>query len=142
MNQTRTLLKERLHRAGLRATRQRLDLGELLFQGDHRHVTAEQLHSEARHTGIRVSLATVYNTLNQFTAAGLLRAIAVDPRRSYFDTNTSNHHHFFHADDGSLEDIPADRIDVGRLPPPPQGTRVAGVEVVIRVSGKADPELF
>ena len=81
-----------------------------------------------------MSLATVYNTLNQLTAAGLLREIAVDARRSYFDTNTSNHHHFFHADDGRLEDIPADQVDVGRLPPAPPGTRVAGVDVVIRVS--------
>ncbi len=134
MNQTRTLLKQRLHGAGLRATRQRLELGELLFQGEHRHVTAEQLHSEARYTGIQVSLATVYNTLNQLTAAGLLREIGVDPQRSYFDTNTSNHHHFFHADEGRLEDIPAEQIDVGRLPPAPKGTRIAGVDVVIRVS--------
>lgn len=137
MNQTRTLLKERLHGAGLRATRQRLELGHLLFQGGDRHVTAEQLRSEAQGAGIRVSLATVYNTLNQFTAAGLLREVAVDPRRSYFDTNTSNHHHFFHADEGRLEDIPAEQIDVGRLPPPPRGTRVAGVDVVIRVSRKS-----
>ena len=134
MSETKTSLTQRLHAVGLRATRQRLELGELLFRGGHRHVTAEQLHTQAQREGVQVSLATVYNTLNQLTAAGLLREIAVDPRRSYFDTNTSHHHHFFHADDGRLEDIPAHQVDVSRLPPPPQGTQVQGVEVVIRVS--------
>ena len=100
----------------MRPTRQRLALGKLLFDGGDRHVTAEQLHAEAGGNGIRVSLATVYNTLNQFTAAGLLREVVVAPGKSYFDTNIDDHHHFFYEDDGALQDIPADaelaRVDV------------------------------
>ena len=85
--------------AGLRPTRQRKELGRLLFDGPDRHVTAEVLHDEAMRAGVRVSLATVYNTLNQFTEAGLMREIVVDGDRTYFDTNTSDHHHFFHRHD-------------------------------------------
>ncbi|MEQ8935098.1 MAG: Fur family transcriptional regulator [Amphiplicatus sp.] len=86
---------ERLRSVGLRPTRQRLALAKLLFDGRDRHLTAEKLHVEAQAAAIPVSLATVYNTLHQVTDAGLLREIAVDASRSYFDTNTSDHHHFF-----------------------------------------------
>ncbi|MGD8711155.1 MAG: Fur family transcriptional regulator [Ectothiorhodospiraceae bacterium] len=133
MEQRNGALRQRLRKAGLRATRQRLELGSIIFDGGDRHLTAEQLHADARQRGIRVSLATVYNTLHQFTAVGLLREIVVDPRRSYFDTNTSNHHHFFDEDTGELVDIPAGQLDVSTLPEPPHGTRVQGVDVVIRV---------
>src|SRR5688572_8837879 len=99
-----SLIIERLRGAGLRPTRQRLALAKLLFDGGDRHVTAEKLHGEALGANIRVSLATVYNTLHQFTDAGLLREIAVDASCSYFDTNISSHHHFFHEASGRLED--------------------------------------
>ncbi len=127
-------LRERLHAAGLRATGQRLALARLIFAHGHRHVTAEQLHQEARTAGVKVSLATVYNSLHQFTASGLLREIAIDPRRSYFDTNTSDHHHFFFEEEGRLEDIPTDRLSVHDVPPAPAGTRVQRVDVIVRVS--------
>ena len=123
----------RLKKAELRPTRQRLALGKLLFDGGDRHVTAEHLHDEATSLGIRVSLATVYNTLNQFTATGLLREVAVAPGRSYFDTNTTDHHHFFYEDDGALEDIPGDAITLAKLPEPPAGARVRRVDVVVRL---------
>jgi Fur family iron response transcriptional regulator len=97
-------------------------------------VTAEQLHQEASQGRIRVSLATVYNTLHQFTAAGLLREVVVQPGRSYFDTNTSDHHHFFIEADGDLQDIPGDSVALSKLPEPPQGTRIARVEVIVRVA--------
>src|SRR3989344_5255926 len=90
-----TQVLDRLRTAGLRPTRQRLALAKLLFEGGDRHVTAEMLHAEAQTAAIRVSLATVYNTLHQFTAAGLLREIVVDSQRSYFDTNMTDHHHFY-----------------------------------------------
>ncbi len=126
----------RLRNAGLRPTRQRLALGKLLFDGGPRHVTAETLHGEALEENIRVSLATVYNTLHQYTDAGLLREIVVDSQRSYFDTNTGDHHHFFFEDSGRLEDIADDRILVAEPPAPPGGGVVERVDVIVRVSGK------
>ena len=123
----------RLKKAELRPTRQRLALGKLLFDGGDRHITAEQLHDEATREGIRVSLATVYNTLNQFTAVELLREVVVAPGRSYFDTNVADHHHFFYEDDGALEDIAGDAITLATLPEPPSGTQVSRVDVVVRL---------
>ena len=122
-----------LKSAGLRPTRQRLGLGRLLFEGGDRHVTAEQLHAEATTAGLRVSLATVYNTLNQFTTAGLLREVVVEAGCSYFDTNTSDHHHFFFEGSGELQDIPGDQVRVANLPVAPAGTEVARVDVIVRV---------
>jgi Fur family iron response transcriptional regulator len=128
------VIADRLRAAGLRPTRQRLVLGGLLFgrQSD-RHVTAEELHGEAEAQGARVSLATVYNALNQFTAAGLLREVMVGPGRLYFDTNTGDHHHFYVENDGALLDIPADKVSIGRLPAPPSGMSVERIDVVVRV---------
>lgn len=135
IQRTYTNVIERLRHAGLRPTRQRKELGKLLFEGPDRHVTAEALHGEAASAGIRVSLATVYNTLNQFTDAGLLREIVVDGDRAYFDTNTSNHHHFYHTDSGALEDIDGTDVVVANLPDAPDGARVERIDVVVRVSG-------
>jgi Fur family iron response transcriptional regulator len=125
---------QKLRAAGLRPTRQRMSLAKLLFEMGDRHVTAEQLHQEAGHGRIRVSLATVYNTLHQFTAAGLLREVVVQPGRSYFDTNTSDHHHFFIEASGHLQDIPGDSVALSKLPEPPEGTRISRVEVIVRVA--------
>src|SRR5438094_9801147 len=118
---TMPIVVERLRRAGLRPTRQRVALARLLFNGGDRHVTAEQLHGEALGATIRVSLATVYNTLHQFTAAGLLREVVVEPGRSYFDTNTDDHHHFFCEPSGVLQDIPGQGAVISGLPLPPAG---------------------
>ena len=123
----------RLRAAGLRPTRQRLALGKLLFAGENRHVTAEMLHEEAVGNNIQVSLATVYNTLNQFTDAGLLREVVVEAGRAYFDTNTSSHHHFFHVDSGELEDLSDQSVHLARLPDLPEGTILDRVDVVVRV---------
>ncbi len=123
---------ELLHAAKLRPTRQRLALARLLFEKGDRHVTAEQLHGEAQAASVPVSLATVYNTLHQFIAAGLLREVVVNPGRSYFDTNMTEHHHFFFEDSGRLMDIASDRINVTNLPQPPQGA-ITRVDVTIRV---------
>lgn len=127
-------LRGRLQDAGLRPTRQRVALGELLFGKGDRHVTAERLYEEATAAKMPVSLATVYNTLHQFTSVGLLREIAVDGARVYFDTNTSDHHHFLFEDVNELCDIPSTHhIDMSTLPAPPNGAAVARVDIVVRV---------
>ena len=124
---------DRLRAAGLRPTRQRLALAKILFEGGDRHITAEMLHAEVLGANVRVSLATVYNTLHQFTSCGLLREIVVDSSRSYFDTNTTEHHHFFMENSGDLVDIPGDEIVVSRVPQVPDGHEVKRVEVIVRV---------
>jgi Fur family iron response transcriptional regulator len=124
---------QRLRSAGLRPTRQRIELVGLLFGGGDRHMTAESLHAEATRAGVQVSLATVYNTLHQFTAAGLLRQVVVDAARSYFDTNTGEHQHFFVEDEGTLIDIPGEHIAVAGVPTPPKGMAVDRIDVVVRV---------
>lgn len=125
---------ERLRTAGLRPTRQRLALVRLLFDAGDRHVSAEQLHAEAAKAGVRVSLATIYNTLNQFTEAKLLREVVVASGRSYFDTNTGSHHHFFFEDSGELQDIPGEQVQLMSLPAAPSGTSVRRVDVIVRVA--------
>ncbi|MGD9741136.1 MAG: iron response transcriptional regulator IrrA [Dongiaceae bacterium] len=127
-------LVDRLKQAGLRPTRQRLALAKLLFDPGHRHVTAEQLHVEAQGANVRVSLATIYNTLHQFTAQGLLREVVVEAGRSYFDTNTGDHHHFYFQETGELQDVCGSDVEVTRLPAPPDGQRLARVDVVIRLA--------
>jgi len=122
-----------LRRAGLRPTRQRIELVGLLFGAGDRHATAESLHEEATRAGVRVSLATVYNTLHQFTEAGLLRQVVVDAARSYFDTNTGDHQHFYVEDEGTLIDIPGENIAVAGVPAPPRGMSVDRIDVVVRV---------
>ena len=124
---------ERLRAAGLRPTRQRMELAAHLFAGDDRHVTAESLHDEVAMAGVKVSLATVYNTLHQFTAAGLLRQVVVDAARGYFDTNAGDHQHFFLEDEGTLIDIPGETITVAGVPTAPPGLSVDRVDVVVRV---------
>ena len=124
-----------LLRAGLRPTRQRKALAELLFSGD-RHVTAEDLHKEAGERGYRLSLATVYNALHQFRSSGLLRELAIDGARTYFDTNTSNHNHFYIPEENEVFDIPGNGIRVEGLPKPPDGYEITHIDVVVRLARK------
>ena len=128
----------RLKDAGLRPTRQRLALGKLLFDAGDRHVTAEQLHAEAGNKGIKVSLATIYITLNQFTESGLMREVVVAPGRSYYDTNIEDHHHFFYEDDGTLKDIPRDAIALSALPDVPADAELSRVDVIVRLRRAVD----
>lgn len=119
--------------AALRPTRQRLALAKILFGSGDRHVSAEALHEEAKRAGVPVSLATVYNTLHQFTDAGLLRAIAIDTSKTYFDTNTGDHHHFYLEATNEVIDMPQSFIRVENLPEPPQGFTISRVDVIVRV---------
>ena len=126
-------LRAKLRRSGLRPTRQRVALGWLLFAKGDRHITAERLYEEATGARVAISLATVYNTLHQFTEAGLLREIAVDGSKTYFDTNLSNHHHFLIEESNTLVDIPGSHISVGPVPAAPDGMEVARVDVIVRL---------
>ncbi len=125
---------EWLESAGLRPTRQRLALAALLIgDGKHRHVTAESLYAASREAGESVSLATVYNTLRAFCEAGLLREIMLEGNKSYFDTNTSDHPHFYWEEDQRLTDAPAEELEIRRLPDAPEGAEISKVDVVIRL---------
>ncbi|GAA6163397.1 transcriptional repressor [Pelagimonas sp. KU-00592-HH] len=126
-----------LAKAGLRPTRQRVALASLLVgDGMDRHVTAESLFADAREHGESVSLATVYNTLRAFCDAGLMQEITVDGSKSYFDTNTHDHPHFFWEDDRVLTDAPAEQLEIQRLPDVPEGAEISKVDVVIRLRRK------
>ncbi|HLY54134.1 MAG TPA: Fur family transcriptional regulator [Stellaceae bacterium] len=128
---------DRLKHAQLRPTRQRMALAALMFEDGDRHFTAEQIFAEAQAADIQVSLATVYNTLHQFTEAGLLREVVMAPGRSYFDTNTEEHHHFYYEDTGELCDIPGPAVTLACCPAPPDGAEITRIEVIIRVGTKS-----
>jgi Fur family iron response transcriptional regulator len=130
-------LEIRVREAGLRPTRQRIALAELLFAKGDRHLSAEELHEEALNAGVAVSLATVYNTLHQFTEAGLLRILALEGSRTYFDTNTSDHHHFFIEGENRVVDIEAAPVSVHNLPEPPEGMEIVNVDIIVRLRPKA-----
>ncbi|MGH1407365.1 MAG: iron response transcriptional regulator IrrA [Rhodomicrobiaceae bacterium] len=129
-------MSEKLRTAGMRPTRQRVALGDLLFKNGDRHVCAEILHEEAVEHKIPVSLATVYNTLNQFRDAGLLREVALVGTRVYFDTNMSDHQHFYLEEKAELLDIPNSDLSVSGLPEAPEGMEIAGVDIVVRLRPK------
>ena len=126
-------VKAMLRNVGLRPTRQRMALGWILFAKGDRHLTAEMLYEEANKAKVPVSLATVYNTLHQLTEVGLLRQVAVDGSKTYFDTNVSEHHHFFVEGENALVDIPTADAIVGRMPTAPEGYEIARVDVVVRL---------
>ena len=130
-------VKAMLRQVGLRPTRQRMALGWLLFGKGDRHLTAEMLYEEATRAKVPVSLATIYNTLHQFTEVGLLRQVAVDGSKAYFDTNTSTHHHFFVEGEDELLDITGADVLVGNSPTPPEGYEVERVDVIVRLRRKA-----
>ena len=129
-------VKSMLRDVGLRPTRQRMALGWILFAKGDRHLTAEMLYEEASKAKVPVSLATVYNMLHQFTDVGLLRQVAVDGSKTYFDTNTTSHHHFFVEGENALVDIPGAEQIVGKMPDAPTGYEVARVDVIVRLRRK------
>lgn len=134
-------VKARLRTAGLRPTRQRMALGWLLFAKGDRHVSAEMLYEEALRAREPLSLATVYNTLRQFSEAGLLRQVSVSGPKTFFDTNVSEHHHFYNEDDETVTDIPGSMIQVAGLPDAPEGMVIASVEVIVRLRSADGEEI-
>jgi Fur family iron response transcriptional regulator len=129
-------VQDMLRIAGLRPTRQRVALAEILYSRGNRHVSAELLHEEAEAANVPVSLATVYNTLHQFTEAGLLREVAVEGTKTYFDTNTDDHHHFFIEGENKVVDIPGSGVSMAKLPEAPEGMEIVRVDVVVRLRRK------
>lgn len=125
-----------LRRAGLRPTHQRMILGAFLFGKDGRHVTAETLHAEVVEANFQISMATVYNTLNQFTDVGLLRQIGVDGSKSFFDTNPSTHPHFYVDHEDKLLDVPEPGIAFDRLPQPLPGYEISRLDVIVHLRRK------
>jgi Fur family iron response transcriptional regulator len=122
----------RLAAKGHQITVQRMRLARLIFARPQ-HLSAEDVLRMAVTAGIKVSKATVYNTLNLFAECGLVREVNVDSDRLYYDSTTTPHHHFFNEDTGELSDVPLDAVSVANLPEPPAGTETAGIEVVIRL---------
>ena len=131
-------MRMKLRAVGLRPTRTRVALSSLLFAKGDRHVTAETLFEEATRAKVSVSLATIYNTLHQFTEVGFLRQVAIDASKSYFDTNNTEHHHFYIEDRHELMDIPSTNVIVGKPPMAPDGYEITRIDVVVRLRPRAD----
>jgi Fur family transcriptional regulator, iron response regulator len=127
--------EQRLSDCGIRPTAQRVRIATLLLCAPQ-HLSAEQILASLREAGARVSKATVYNTLNLFAEHGLIRQLSVDGSRAWFDSNVAAHYHFHDLDSGSLIDVPVPAVEFSRLPPPPPGTEVAGIDLVIRLRKK------
>ena len=132
----RLALERLLRKAGLKPTEKRVAIAGLLFDGPTKHVTADDVMETARHSRVRVSQATVYNTLNQFCAAGLLKRIVIDNSSTFFDTNTDDHHHIYNEDDHRLVDLPMMAIDTDKLPPLGDGETIRSVDIVVRIGNK------
>ncbi|MBB4302586.1 Fur family iron response transcriptional regulator [Rhodobium orientis] len=133
----RLALERLLRKAGLKPTEKRIAIAGLLFDGPTtKHVTADDVMETARRARVRVSQATVYNTLNQFCAAGLLKRIVIDNSSTFFDTNTDDHHHIYNEDDHHLVDLPMMAIDTDKLPPLGDGETIRSVDIVVRVGNK------
>ncbi len=125
----------RLSECGIRPTGQRVRIASLLLCAPQ-HLSAEQILATLRSSGARVSKATVYNTLNLFAARGIIRQLSVDGSRAWFDSNVDAHYHFHDTSSGALIDVPVPEVEFSRLPSPPPGTEVAGIDLIIRLRRK------
>ena len=121
----------------MRPTRQRVLLAQLLFAKGDRHVTAEMLFNEAIEANIELSIATIYNTLNQFTKAGLLRRVMPNRSRLFFDTDTSIHPHFYLVGEGILINIP-EKLLFAQMPKPLPGHEISRLDVIIYIRRTVD----
>jgi Fe2+/Zn2+ uptake regulation proteins len=123
---------EMLRHAGIRPTRQRVTIMRTIRVGGRRHLTPEGFHRELSEAGLKLALGTVYNTLNQFAASGLLRRVGFGDR-TFYCTNTEVHHHYYDEDSGRIEDIPGPQPVVTGLPDLAPGYEMLGVEIMVRV---------
>ncbi len=126
-------IKMHLSGHGIRPTKIRMSIAGLLFDGMDKHVTVDNVIDMARASKIKTSVASVYNTLNQFAASGILRRVTVEQGKVFFDTNLSDHHHFFFEDEERLEDIPLGAVRVNGLPDLPKGRTIKSIDVTIRI---------
>jgi Fur family iron response transcriptional regulator len=129
---SRSDIAQQLSRHGVIPTPQRVEIAEILLRRPQ-HLSADQILDTLRLNGSTVSKATVYNTLHLFGERGLVREVIVDPTRTFFDSTTHPHHHFYNVDSGELSDIPASEIEVTGLPELPAGTERESIEVLVRV---------
>jgi len=120
----------------LRLTKQRISLVSNIFKFGNRHINADSLHNEMTDNGVKVSLATVYNTLHDLTKVGLLRHVKVNSNQNYFDTNIDAHHHFYDESNNSLIDISKEKINIKDIPLPPKNKKISEVEVIISIKNK------
>mgnify|MGYP001176251720 FL=1 len=127
---------EKLKEAGLRVTKQRIAVANIIFENKNHHFTAESLYKESLKKNCRLSMATIYNTLRNFTEANLLREVFIDSDRRYYDTNLTDHHHLYFSDSGHLEDVQSNQIQISKFPDIPQGLKIDRMDMIIRVSKK------
>ena len=129
-------IESKLKALGQRLTLQRLNLAKLIFTDKDQHMSADQLYQKAQEKGFHISLATIYNTLNQWAKMGLLRRVAVYSGAVYFDTNVSNHYHFYDKEKDDLIDLPSNQVQFTNLPLAPDGMQIKNVDVVIYISAQ------
>ena len=125
--------KEKLRDAGLRPTKQRIIVADILLNGFNRHFTAENLQDEINSSGNSMSIATIYNCLKKFKNCGLIKQVETSKDTAIFDTNTDYHHHFLNEETGELIDIEIEEISLHKLPEIPQGYLNNGIEVIIKL---------
>ena len=123
---------KKLERNGLRSTKQRMVLARLLFEKGKRHVSAEELYDEVRKEDRKISLATVYNTLKQFTNLGIIKEIVVDQNKSLYCNDYKSHYHLYIEDEGKVVDIPTENINLD-VPTIPACLSLHNVDVIVRV---------
>ncbi|MDX3928945.1 MAG: transcriptional repressor [Shinella sp.] len=133
-------MREMFAERGLRVTQPRLALAALLFGTGPRHVSAESLYGELVRTGAPGSLSSVYRTLKDLSCAGFLKRVPIYGATAWFDTHVGPHHHFYAEDEDRVFDVPDGRLRVGNIPPPPDGYELAGVEVLLRIRRRDQPE--
>ena len=122
----------KLEKNGIRATKQRRVLAKLIFDKGKRHISAENLYDEVKKEERKISMATVYNTLKQFTNLGLIREIVVDQNKSLYCNNNQSHYHLYIEDEGKVIDIPTQNIDLD-IPSIPACLQLHDIDVIVRI---------
>ena len=125
---------EMLSKSPLKLTSQRINLIKTLFQDGNQHFSAEDVYNKVKNTGLRISLATIYNCLNQFTTHGILKMVKASSDKVYFDTNLESHHHFFCKSTGELTDIDSKKVYISKFPRIPKGKKLNSIEVIVNIS--------
>ena len=123
-----------LETSPLKVTEQRIAMIKLLFKNGAAHFTAEDIYEEVNKKKIKISLATIYNCLNQFKEFGIIKAIKVSSDKIYFDTNLKEHHHFFCVKSAKLIDVETNKVKISKLPKIPRGKKLKSIDVIINIT--------